>query len=263
MSLSLGLPYVLWSPIIAHATVGCHQMAGTRDYDEGCHPDIQESYIPSPTDTWERTNDPASERCYQYDESEHYHNNNLEEQVPFDPTHNPQRRKRKRKARKKHAQGSKVQQNYVKGRLSNMDRSNIHGVTKVVGGYIQVGSVQVFALFDPSASHSFVSAKLVESYKMMKCPTRRPLLVHSPVGEIPADQVCPKVNLVINKGEFTATLIVLESMDIPVVLGNGWLCAHKGVIQGNQCIVHLTTPSGERIEYQGCPLQSEEDDNNF
>jgi hypothetical protein len=186
-------------------------------------------------------------------EVEHYHNNNFEEQVPFDSTQNPQRRKRKRKAHKKHTQGIKEQHYYVKGRLNNMDSSSIHGEMKVVGGYIQIGSVQVFALFDPSASHSFISAKWVESNEVMKCLTRRPLMVYTPMGEIPADQVCPGVSLIINKEEFTATFMVLESLKNPVVFGNGWLCAQKAVIQVNQNTVLLTAPSGERIEYMGIP----------
>jgi hypothetical protein len=48
---------------------------------------------------------------------------------------------------------------------------------------------------------------------------RRSLLVQTPVGEMQADQICPNVSLVINKENFTATLIVLESLKIRVVLG--------------------------------------------
>ena len=48
-----------------------------------------------------------------------------------------------------------------------------------------------------------------------------------------------------------ANLIILESMEIDVILGQGWLSACKGVIKYAQCLVLLTTPSGERIEYEG------------
>jgi len=77
------------------------------------------------------------------DETVYYQNNDTEEQVRSESNQNPQRRKRKRKSRKKSADGSKVQQDYMNGRLSNVDRHNIHGATKVVGGYIQVDSVLV------------------------------------------------------------------------------------------------------------------------
>ena len=77
-----------------------------------------------------------------------------------------------------------MQQNYINERLSNVDRNNIQGAAKVVGGYIQVDSVLVFALFDRSASHSFISADLVKTIERLKCPTRKPLLVQTPMGEI-------------------------------------------------------------------------------
>ena len=48
-----------------------------------------------------------------------------------------------------------------------------------------------------------------------------------------------------------ANLIVLESIEIDVILGQGWISSCKGVINYAQCLVLLTTPSGERIEYEG------------
>jgi hypothetical protein len=96
---------------------------------------------------------------------------------------------------------------------------------------------------------------------MVKCPTRRPMLVQTPVGEIHADQICPNVSLIINKENFTVTLIVLESLNIPVVFCNGWLCAQKGVIHSTQYTMLLTTPSGKRIEYVGVQPAPEEDEN--
>ena len=90
------------------------------------------------TDTWEENDDPAFEGCYEYDETKYYQNNDTGEQVGSESNQNPHRRKRKRKSRKKLTHGNKMQRNYINGRLSNVDRHNIHGATKVVGGYIQV-----------------------------------------------------------------------------------------------------------------------------
>ena len=173
-------------------------------------------------DMWEEYDHLAfAEGCYEYDKAECYQNNNTEEQVDIESNQNPQRRTRKRKNHKKPTHGSKVQGNYINGRLSNVDRNNIQGATKVVGGYIQVDSVLVFALFDPSALHSFISTNLVKTIERVKCPTRKPLLVQTLVGEVQANQVCPNINLVISKENFTVNLIVLESLDIPLVFGNG------------------------------------------
>jgi hypothetical protein len=57
---------------------------------------------------WEKADVSAIERCYGYDEAEHYQNNNVEEQVGSELSQNPQQRKRKRKAHKKPVQGSKA-----------------------------------------------------------------------------------------------------------------------------------------------------------
>ena len=55
----------------------------------------------------------------------------------------------------------------------------------------------------------------------------------------------------------------MELMDIGVILRKGWLSACKGVIKYAQCSVLLTTPSGERIEYEGTQPTPEEDENDL
>jgi hypothetical protein len=45
------------------------------------------------------------------------------------------------------------------------------------------------------------------------------MIVSSPRGDMPARQLCPKVNLKIRGVDFIANLIVLESKRIDVILG--------------------------------------------
>ena len=92
---------------------------------------------------------------------------------------------------------------------------------------------------------------------------RKPLIVNSLGGERKANRVCPKVSVDTKGVNFEANLIVLELMDIDVILGKGWLSACKGVIKYAQCSVLLTTPSGERIEYEGIQLTLEEHENDL
>ena len=66
-----------------------------------------------------------------------------------------------------------------------------------------------------------------------------------------ANRICPKLSLDIKGVNFVANLIVLELMEIYVILGKGWFSPCKGVIKYAQRSVLLTTPSGERIEYEG------------
>ena len=80
-------------------------------------------------------------------------------------------------------------------------------------------------LFDPSASHLFISREYVEDHKITMLPMSRPVIVNSLGGVMKANHICPKVSLNIKTKNFEANLIVLELMDIDVILGMGWLSA--------------------------------------
>ena len=118
-------------------------------------------------------------------------------------------------------------------------------------------------LFDPSASHSFISREYVEDYEIIMLPMRKPVIVNFLGGEMKADRICPKVSLAIKGVNFMENVIVLELMDIDVIIGMGWLSTCKGVIKYAQHSMLLTTPSGERIEYEGIQPAPEEYENNL
>jgi len=102
-----------------------------------------------------------------------------------------------------------------------------HGAKEVVYSLIPVCSSTAMVLFDPSASHSFISREYVEDHKITMLSMRRPVIVKSPGGEMKANRICPKVSVDIKGVNFEANLIVLELMDIDVILGMGWLSACK------------------------------------
>ena len=66
--------------------------------------------------------------------------------------------KQEQKVQKKQEQGSKAKKNYIQGRLNNVDMTTTHGAKEVVYGFIPVNSASAIVLFDPSASHSFISS---------------------------------------------------------------------------------------------------------
>jgi hypothetical protein len=123
---------------------------------------------------------------------------------------------------------------------------------------IPVSSGNAKVLFDPSASHSFISGQYVEDHNIFMLPRGKTVMVKTPRGEIKVDHVCPKVNLDIKGINFKANLIVLELMGIDVILRINWLSTCKGVIEYAQRSVFLTTLLGERIEYEGIKPTPEE-----
>jgi hypothetical protein len=50
-------------------------------------------------------------------------------------------------------------------------------------------------LFDSGASHSFISVVYVEKHNMPLALLKCQMIVSSPGGDMPARQLCPKVNL--------------------------------------------------------------------
>jgi hypothetical protein len=75
------------------------------------------------------------------------------------------------------------------------------------------------------------------------------MIVSSLGGDIPARQLCPKVNLKIWVVDFVAKLVVLESKGIDVILEMDWLSKHKVLINCAKKSVKLTTPEGKEIEF--------------
>jgi hypothetical protein len=124
----------------------------------------------------------------------------------------------------------------------------------VVIGMLFVNDTSVVMLFDSIASHSFISAAYVEKHNLHIALLRCQMIVSSPGGDMPARQLCPKVNLKIRGVDFIANLIVLESKGIDVILGMDWLSKCKALIDYAKKSVKLTTPDGKELEFVAEPV---------
>ena len=94
--------------------------------------------------------------------------------------------------KKKQEQGSKVKRNYIQGRLNNVDMTTTHGAKEVVYGFILVNSAPAIVMFDPRASHSFISSQYVEDHKITMLSIRKPVMINSLGGEVKANHILPK-----------------------------------------------------------------------
>jgi hypothetical protein len=80
------------------------------------------------------------------------------------------------------------------------------------------------------------------------------MIVSSRGGDMPARQICPKVNLKIRGVDFVASLIVLESRGIVVIHGIDWLSKYKVLINCAKKSVKMTTPEGKEMEFIAEPV---------
>jgi hypothetical protein len=65
----------------------------------------------------------------------------------------------------------------------------------VVIGIFLVNDTSIAVLFDSGASHSFISVTYVGKHNLPLSLLRCQMVVSSPGGDMPARQLCPKVNL--------------------------------------------------------------------
>jgi hypothetical protein len=119
----------------------------------------------------------------------------------------------------------------------------------VVIGMFLVNDTSAVVLFDSGASHSSISAAYDGKHNLPLALLRWQMIVSSLGGDMPARQLCPKVNLKIRWVDFVANLIVLELKGIDVILGMDWLSKHKVLINCTKKSVKLTTPEGKGMEF--------------
>jgi hypothetical protein len=72
-----------------------------------------------------------------------------------------------------------------------------------------VNDTSVVVLFNSGASHSFISAAHVGKHNLPLALLQCQMIVNSPGGDVPARQLCSKVNLKIRGVDFVTNLIVL------------------------------------------------------
>jgi hypothetical protein len=119
----------------------------------------------------------------------------------------------------------------------------------VVIGIFFINDTSAVVLFDSGASHSFISTTYVEKHNLPIALLKCQMIVSSPGGDMPARQLCLKVNLKIRGVDFVANLIVLESKGIDVILGMDWLSKHEVLINCAKKSIKLTTSDGKELEF--------------
>jgi hypothetical protein len=129
-----------------------------------------------------------------------------------------------------------------------------HEAPDVVIVMFLVNDTSAVVLFDSRASYSFISAAYVEKHNLPIVLLRCQMIVSSPGGDMPARQLCPKVNLKIRGVDFVANLIVLESKGIDVILGMDRLGKHKVLIDCAKKSIKLTTLDRKELEFFTKPV---------
>jgi hypothetical protein len=93
-----------------------------------------------------------------------------------------------------------ARQNYARGKVNHVAVEEAQEAPDVVIGMFSVNGISAVVLFDSGASHSFIFTTYVEKHNLPIALLRCQMIVSSLGGDMPARQLCPKVNLKIRGG---------------------------------------------------------------
>jgi hypothetical protein len=131
--------------------------------------------------------------------------------------------------------------------VNHLEAEAIQDAQDVTLGMFRVESYPAKVLFDTSATHSFVSASWVESHNIPIEPMIPPLRVNSVGGKVQSNRICPNLRIEIRGIAFPASLVVMGTQGLDVILGMNWLHRNQATVSCDKRTVKLVSPSGKEV----------------
>jgi hypothetical protein len=131
--------------------------------------------------------------------------------------------------------------------VNHLEAKAIQDAQDMAVGMFPVESYPAKVLFDTGATHSFVSTSWVESHNINIEPMIPPLRVNSVGGKVQSDRICPNLRIQIRGIDFPASLVVMGTQGLDVILGMNWLHRNQATISCNKRTVKFVSPSRKEV----------------
>jgi hypothetical protein len=131
--------------------------------------------------------------------------------------------------------------------VNHLETEAIQDAQNVAVGMFPVESYLAKVLFDTGATHSFVSASWVESHNIPIEPMIPPLRVNSIGGKVQSNRICPNLRIEIRGIDFPASLVVMGTQGLDVILGMNWLHRNQATVSCDKRTVKLVSPFGKEV----------------
>jgi hypothetical protein len=133
-----------------------------------------------------------------------------------------------------------------------MTQKDVGAMPDVITGTLQLGLIQVYALINPRASHSFVAHRIVSNLNVLPSRLNVGMVVSTPLGKnINIDEVYKGVKLYIKGVELRVDLMPLELHDFDLILEMDWLNRYRAQVDCFTKTVTLQDVSGKRVVFRG------------
>jgi hypothetical protein len=113
---------------------------------------------------------------------------------------------------------------------------------EVLAGTFFLNECLITILFDPGASHDFMSFTCAKEAKLSLVASGVTYVISTPGGLVDANQVAQRVPLKLSGRIFSTNLIILSGQGIDVILGMGWMKLHRVVLDIAGRLVNLDSP---------------------
>jgi hypothetical protein len=130
-----------------------------------------------------------------------------------------------------------------------MDAAQVDTSADVVTGNLLIPPAVGLVLFDPGATHSFISRKFVEMHSLEHTSLAKHIEVHSPGGLIVVKHVCHNRPICIENITFKASMYVITLSGLDVILGMDWLARHGAKLDCEGKSITLRSPEGTWITF--------------
>lgn len=127
-----------------------------------------------------------------------------------------------------------------------------HAETALVEGTFLIHNSWANILFDPGATHSFISTSLAPILGLPSESKKIPLVIGSPMGGTQViDRVCRSYVEEIAGHHLEFDLMIMDMSDYDVIVGMDWLESYRAIFDYSKKKVTISIPNGLTFTFYG------------
>jgi hypothetical protein len=116
------------------------------------------------------------------------------------------------------------------GRINYTTMEDIPEGEPVLMGMFSLNGYPVVTLFDSGATHEFISKACTKRYQLIIQHIDTPYVISTPGGKIVTKQMVMHTPINLEGRIYKLSLIVLDGQGFDIILGMGWMKAHKALL---------------------------------